>query len=153
MSSFESTWDTGDYRPVKVLMTFLLVIGGFMLGNFPILILYPLDRGKTMTDLVSYFGFTRLFILQMIPFFFGVIGFFLSARFIHKVTLITWFTTRPKIDFNRILFSLNGGRFLPRVYCLVFVFLFKCFLKNYCSEDFCFKAWLNAQNLSFSLLY
>lgn len=105
MSSFESTWDTGDYRPVKVLMTFLVVIGGFILGNFPILLLYPLDRGKTMTDLVSYFGFTKLFILQMIPFFFGVIGFFFSARFIHKVTLITWFTTRPKIDFNRILFS------------------------------------------------
>lgn len=105
MSSFESAWDKGDYRPVKVLMTFLLVIGGFILGNFPILLLYPLDRGRKMTDLVSYFGFTKLFILQMIPFFFGVVGFVVSARIIHKVSLITWFTARPKIDINRILFS------------------------------------------------
>jgi membrane protease YdiL (CAAX protease family) len=105
MSSFESTWDYGDYRPLKVLLTFILVIGGFILGNFPILFLYPLDRGKTMTDLVSYFGFTKLFLLQMIPFFFGLIGFFISTRFIHKVSLITWFTSRAKIDINRIFFS------------------------------------------------
>ena len=105
MSSFESAWENGDYRPVKVLTTFLLVISGFILGNFPILLLYPLDRGRNMSDLVSYFGFTKLFLLQMIPFFLGLIGFVVSAKVIHKVSPITWVTSRKKIDINRVLFA------------------------------------------------
>jgi membrane protease YdiL (CAAX protease family) len=69
------------------------------------MLLYPSDRGQTMADLVAYFGFSALFLLQMIPFILGLLGLVISAKYVHKTSPLTWFTSRNKIDINRIVFS------------------------------------------------
>jgi membrane protease YdiL (CAAX protease family) len=60
-----------------------------------------------MSELVAYFGFTKLFLLQMIPFFMGLIGFVVSAAFVHKIPWLLWFTSRVNIDVKRILISFS----------------------------------------------
>lgn len=105
MRRFEHAWDDGDFSAVNVFVTLLLVLGGFLLGNLPLIMLYPGDQGHSMSDLVSFFGFTTLFILQMIPFFVGIVAFVLCARFIHKSSVFSWITARQKIDGRRVLFS------------------------------------------------
>lgn len=105
MRRFEHAWDAGDFSALKVFLTLLLVLGGFLLGNFPLNMLYPSDGGRTMSDLVSFFGFKTLFILQMIPFFVGIVAFVISARFIHKTSIRSWISARPTIDGRRLLFS------------------------------------------------
>jgi len=107
MSRFQHAWDYGDYSPLKVVLTCGLVVGSFILGNFPLTWLYPNDRGNSMSELVSYFGFTKLFLLQMIPFFMGLIGFVVSAAFVHKIPWLLWFTSRVNIDVKRILISFS----------------------------------------------
>lgn len=105
MRKFESAWDNGDFSFAKVFLTLLLVFGAFILGNMPLMLLYPSDRGQTMADLVAYFGFSALFLLQMIPFILGLLGLVISAKYVHKTSPLTWFTSRNKIDINRIVFS------------------------------------------------
>ena len=105
MRKFESAWDNGDFSFAKVFLTLLLVFGAFILGNMPLMLLYPSDRGQTMVDLVAYFGFSSLFLLQMIPFVLGLLGLVTSAKYVHKTSPLAWFTSRNKIDINRIVFS------------------------------------------------
>jgi membrane protease YdiL (CAAX protease family) len=107
MSRFQHAWDYGDYRPSKVVLTCGLVVGSFILGNLPLTWLYPNDRGNSMSELVAYFGFTKLFLLQMIPFFMGLIGFVVSAAYVHKTPWLLWFTSRVNIDVKRILISFS----------------------------------------------
>ncbi|MEY3048386.1 MAG: hypothetical protein RL365_424 [Bacteroidota bacterium] len=107
MRKFESAWDHGDFSFIKVFLTLLLVFGAFIFGNMPLILLYPSDRGQTMADLVAYFGFSTLFLLQMIPFVLGLLGLVISAKYVHNTSPLTWFTSRNKIDFNRIVFSFS----------------------------------------------
>jgi len=107
MSRFQYAWNYGDYRTLNVFLTISLVIGGFILGNFPLIWLYPSERERSMPELVAYFGFIKLFLLQMIPFIFGLIGFVVSAKFIHKTPWLLWFTSRARIDIKRILISFS----------------------------------------------
>lgn len=105
MRKFENSWELGNFSTPRVFLTLLLVLGGFLLGNLPLILLYPNKGEVTMMDLAAYFGFTALFVLQMIPFFVGIIAFFISVKFVHKTSWLTWITAREKIEVPRLFFA------------------------------------------------
>jgi uncharacterized protein len=105
MSSSNFSWGSGNFTSIHFLATILLVIVGYFLGNLPLVILFDGSVEPTMPNLVSYFGSTWFFVLEMLPFIGGLLGFFLGIRFLLKSSLLPWLSSRPSINVKRIFFS------------------------------------------------
>jgi membrane protease YdiL (CAAX protease family) len=87
------------YLPIPVLFCTLM----FM--NYVVIKLMKLDVNTIIKHEIEQNGATRFFIDSMIPFIVGLIFLFLWVKYVHKQTLISLTTSRPKVDWNRIIFS------------------------------------------------
>jgi len=106
MMSFEFGWNHGNFSTPRVLLTIGLVLSLFFLGNLILILAYPKALGApTMEDLVAYFGNEKLFILEMLPFLLGLIGFFIAIKWIHKSDWKHWVTARAQVDVKRVVIA------------------------------------------------
>lgn len=106
MMRFEFGWNHGSFNTPRVLLTIALVLSLFFLGNLILIFAYPKALGApTMEGLVAYFGNEKLFILEMLPFLFGLIGFFIAIKWIHKSNWKQWLTARAQIDVKRVVIA------------------------------------------------
>ena len=106
MMRFEFGWNHGNFSTPRVLLTIGLVLSLFFLGNLILILAYPKALGApTMEDLVAYFGNEKLFILEMLPFLLGLIGFFIAIKWIHKSDWKHWFTARAQVDVKRVVIA------------------------------------------------
>jgi len=96
----------------KYIVGSLLIILASMLGQIPLLVAvmaksfaegkpYPRDQNVFMKMLDSNL---TLFLI-MVSFVFAIGGIYFVLRFIHQQSMKEIITTRPKVDWNRILFS------------------------------------------------
>ena len=106
MMRFEFGWNHGNFSTPRVLLTIGLVLSLFFLGNLILILAYPKALGApTMEDLVAYFGNEKLFILEMLPFLLGLIGFFIAIKWIHKSDWKHWVTARAQVDVKRVVIA------------------------------------------------
>jgi len=96
-----------------VLTIFLLFFGWQLIGVIP-LIVVAFIHSEDMSEFMSaaLHNFTTLginsnvyLILMILTFSFGLISLLLGVKFIHRRKIISVLTSRPKLDWSRILFS------------------------------------------------
>jgi len=78
---------------------------GLMALNFIALIALDLDVDKIMEAEIARKGNTTFLIDSLVPFAIGLLAVLLWTKFIHKQSLTSLTTSRPKIDWKRIFFA------------------------------------------------
>ncbi len=105
------------YLPIPVLFCTLSVI------NFVVIKLMKLDVNTIIKNEIEQNGTTRFFIDSMIPFLVGLVFLFLWVKFVHKQTLTSLTTSRPKVDWSRIIFSFTIWSFFTIVSTAVLYYI------------------------------
>lgn len=84
---------------------------GMMLLNFMAIKLLNLDVNQIIQNEIDKNGVNRFFVDTMLPFVFGLILLFVWVRYVQKISLIRFTTSRSKVDWKRIFFAFSiwGG--------------------------------------------
>lgn len=92
-------------------LPFPLLFFGMMLLNFMAIKLLNLDVNQIIQNEIDKNGVNRFFIDTMLPFVFGLILLFVWVRYVQKISLIRFTTSRSKVDWKRIFFAFSiwGG--------------------------------------------
>lgn len=92
-------------------LPFPLLFFGMMLLNFMAIKLLNLDVNQIIQNEIDKNGVNRFFIDTMLPFVFGLILLFVWVKYVQKISLIRFTTSRSKVDWKRIFFAFSiwGG--------------------------------------------
>ncbi len=92
-------------------LPFPLLFFGMMLLNFMAIKLLNLDVNQIIQNEIDKNGVNRFFVDTMLPFVFGLILLFVWVRYVQKISLIRFTTSRSKVDWKRIFFAFSiwGG--------------------------------------------
>ena len=88
------------YLPIPLMFFILMVL------NYLVIKLLKLDVNQIIKAEIKEKGVNEFFIENMIPFVFGLILLFVWVKYLHKQTILSLTTSRSKVDWSRIFFSL-----------------------------------------------
>ena len=97
----------------KYIIGSLIIIMASFIGQLPLLFVIlgkALDGGgipSTNEEMLKYLEPNMSLFLIMISFVFAIGGVYLAVNYLHKQTFLSVTTARPKVDWNRILFSFS----------------------------------------------
>lgn len=97
----------------KYIIGSLIIIMAAFIGQLPLLFVIlgkALDGGgipTTNEEMLQYLEPNLSLFLIMISFVFAIGGVYLAVKYLHKQTFLSVTTSRPKVDWNRILFSFS----------------------------------------------
>jgi len=89
------------YLPIPLLFL------GIMALNFIAILLLDLDVNEIIKNEISTKGVNRFFVESMVPFVIGIVFLFLWVHFLHKQSIKSLTTSRPKVDWKRVFFSFS----------------------------------------------
>jgi uncharacterized protein len=85
-------------------LPFPLIFFGLMILNYLALKILKLDMNLIIKQEIERKGVNQFFIDSLIPFVIGLLLLFLWVKYVQKISLINFTTSRNKIDWNRIAF-------------------------------------------------
>ncbi|GEC79138.1 CPBP family intramembrane glutamic endopeptidase [Flavobacterium aquatile] len=97
----------------KYIIGSLIIIMAAFIGQLPLLFVIlgkALNGGgipSTNEEMLQYLEPNLSLFLIMISFVFAIGGVYLAVKYLHKQTFLSVTTSRPKVDWNRILFSFS----------------------------------------------
>ena len=97
----------------KYIIGSLIIIMAAFIGQLPLLFVVlakAIDGGgipSTNEEMLQYLEPNLSLFLIMISFVFAIGGVYLAVKYLHKQTFLSVTTARPKVDWNRILFSFS----------------------------------------------
>lgn len=97
----------------KYIIGSLIIIMAAFIGQLPLLFVVlakALNGGgipSTNEEMLQYLEPNLSLFLIMISFVFAIGGVYLAVKYLHKQTFLSVTTSRPKVDWNRILFSFS----------------------------------------------
>jgi len=111
--SFLTNANKGTNLPSTYILTIVLVILAYILGQVPMLVDLSIQIGGLENlkedpsfDLVAFFGENKYLTYLLIPFILALGVIFISVRFLHKRPMLSVVTTRKSFDWRRFFTSL-----------------------------------------------
>lgn len=104
--NFPHTNRTSGTRPIDYILSVILIMLSFVLGQLPMSVAYfnvPFPSSEPIFDLQESFGLTSTFVLMVFPLIFTFLVQLLLIKYWHRWSIVSVFTNRSKIDYKRIL--------------------------------------------------